>query len=447
MDLFEWRWHHFRPFNKAENYLPLLEIFAAHDGEAIDDVRLDIGQEAEALSLGVALGARSAGRPDLIRDRFDIWRFTGAIFEPGLVEETIQLTPLGLALAAGRADFGDAMRGQARRLRFPYLRVRRSNELENLAEELNEALGLGGGVNVTEAWVLASQLLVDMGEESPMTGEEAARFLSGVPTLDDVPDRVESLVMQRKGRGGTYPDVSNDKKRQGRELKIWLDANGADTTADGLELSYSDFEFQSASTDEIQRWNEWWGAWPPPFVSPDQNGMDQGATEFGSTRTTIFAAAPDLPNLNANETEDPTILSIDVTDGLALVNVRLEQRSLRKSLFGGSDEADCVFCQRRFPVNALRAAHIKKRSVCVYSERVDTSNVVAACTLGCDHLFELGYIFVDHNGVIRAGRDEPSSSDLSDAVMQIDGSQCPAFDENSAKYFEAHRSGLGLADP
>jgi hypothetical protein len=73
--------------------------------------------------------------------------------------------------------------------------------------------------------------------------------------------------------------------------------------------------------------------------------------------------------------------------------VRAEQGWLRKFLFRGADQGTCTLCGQRFPIELLVAAHIKQRSQCTPREREDyRANIVAMCKLGCDALFERGYI-------------------------------------------------------
>ena len=80
---------------------------------------------------------------------------------------------------------------------------------------------------------------------------------------------------------------------------------------------------------------------------------------------------------------------------------RIEQRYLRQLLFGDAPTASCCICGEELPVALLVAAHIKDRSCCTLAERKDFTNIVAPmCKLGCDDLYERGYIGVDDNGGI-----------------------------------------------
>jgi hypothetical protein len=60
---------------------------------------------------------------------------------------------------------------------------------------------------------------------------------------------------------------------------------------------------------------------------------------------------------------------------------RLEQGYLRSKLFGIAEVATCSLCGLSMPVSLLVAAHIKPRSECSRSERLDADNIVASMCL------------------------------------------------------------------
>jgi hypothetical protein len=99
--------------------------------------------------------------------------------------------------------------------------------------------------------------------------------------------------------------------------------------------------------------------------------------------------------------------TIDAYDQIASRKVRTEQRFLRKYVLNGAASGPCALCRRKFPVDLLVAAHIKQRAECTPRERADyRRNVVAMCKLGCDDLFERGYLsavaggWVAHKGKV-----------------------------------------------
>ncbi|MGA4544425.1 hypothetical protein ACPA54_31000 [Uniformispora flossi] len=120
--------------------------------------------------------------------------------------------------------------------------------------------------------------------------------------------------------------------------------------------------------------------------------------------------------------------------------VRCEQPKLREWHFPrGKSEGDCALCGRRLPKRMLHVAHVKKRSQCDAGELVDTVNTMKACVLGCDALFEYGYVRVDTEGYIHAYSDGPSATnDLAAAARALDGRRCTAHSEISAAYFAWH---------
>ncbi|WP_369377371.1 hypothetical protein [Streptomyces sp. cg36] len=86
------------------------------------------------------------------------------------------------------------------------------------------------------------------------------------------------------------------------------------------------------------------------------------------------------------------------SDAVAEVQRRTEQGHLKKTLLPGS-EGECALCRRTLPRALLVAAHIKKRAACSEAERWDLNNVaMLACLLGCDSLFEHGFVAVEEGG-------------------------------------------------
>jgi hypothetical protein len=85
---------------------------------------------------------------------------------------------------------------------------------------------------------------------------------------------------------------------------------------------------------------------------------------------------------------------------------------------------------------------VKRRSVCTEQERLDLANIMVACTLGCDHLFELGYIYVDTDGAIRLAEKVSQTAALAEAAGELEGRRCSAHQESSAKYFDWHREAV-----
>ncbi|MEV0290995.1 hypothetical protein AB0H36_43285 [Kribbella sp. NPDC050820] len=126
------------------------------------------------------------------------------------------------------------------------------------------------------------------------------------------------------------------------------------------------------------------------------------------------------------------------TDGMTLRSYRREQRFLRGALGIGTGDPDrlhqCGICGVSLPERLLAAAHIKPRRDCTDKERRDLSNIaMAACTLGCDALYEYGYLTVDEEGRLRS--DDTASVDL----RRFHGQVAPAWNRQREKYFAWHR--------
>ncbi|QFZ22443.1 HNH endonuclease [Saccharothrix syringae] len=132
-------------------------------------------------------------------------------------------------------------------------------------------------------------------------------------------------------------------------------------------------------------------------------------------------------------------LSVDqprfaVFDGTASATYRREQAWLRRLLVGDVAEARCALCGRLLPVDLLVAAHVKPRARCDPAERGDLRNVaMLACSLGCDRLYELGYLAVDERGAVLVSAD-----DLPE-LRALAGRVVGAHHERSAGYFAWHR--------
>lgn len=126
------------------------------------------------------------------------------------------------------------------------------------------------------------------------------------------------------------------------------------------------------------------------------------------------------------------------TDAWSSRTIRREQGILRGALGIGTGDGSrlhqCGVCGRRVPERLLVAAHIKPRDLCTESERLDIPAIaMAACTLGCDALFEHGYLSVGESGSVLTR--QTAGIDLS----AYRGLQASAWNGDRAKYFEWHR--------
>lgn len=179
-----------------------------------------------------------------------------------------------------------------------------------------------------------------------------------------------------------------------------------------------------------------------PLADDALEALRNSANQGGVPRS---AGALDVVAVEAAfaDEEDTELLDIDnETDVLARVLVRREQRKLRKKKFGDAQILQCDLCARTFPRRLMWLAHIKKRAHATFVERKDMANLMAACKLGCDDLFEHGYISVDGNGTIEANARTVTTTDIEHLAQQLAGRKCGAFTKKSATYFDWHRKTL-----
>ena len=128
----------------------------------------------------------------------------------------------------------------------------------------------------------------------------------------------------------------------------------------------------------------------------------------------------------------------EFTDAEATVRVRKEQVQLRNYLLGKRPLAPCDVCGRTLPKQLLIAAHIVQRSMTSEEDRKEFSSIaMLACALGCDVLFEWGYIVVDESGTVRPGTKN-STPELQASIAELDGRRCTAHTPQTASRFAEH---------
>jgi hypothetical protein len=126
------------------------------------------------------------------------------------------------------------------------------------------------------------------------------------------------------------------------------------------------------------------------------------------------------------------------TDSLALGKVREEQAELRGHLLAGRAIAECSICGAALPARLLIAGHIKPRSQCSEVERRNyRTAAMLICSLGCDVLFEWGYIVVDGTGRVRPSKS-PETPAVKAAVAELTGNTCLAFNRDTSHNFAEH---------
>ena len=93
---------------------------------------------------------------------------------------------------------------------------------------------------------------------------------------------------------------------------------------------------------------------------------------------------------------------LEDTDELDEHNRRKDQPILRSWLFENREFESCGICGCDYSINALVAAHKKKREECRDDERRDPHIVMPMCVFGCDFLYERGHIIIT-DGAVDAG--------------------------------------------
>lgn len=133
------------------------------------------------------------------------------------------------------------------------------------------------------------------------------------------------------------------------------------------------------------------------------------------------------------------ISDMEETDTKIKGHRRLEQGYLRRHLFDRRKMDSCGICNTKYPVTFLSAAHIKKRSKCTHSEKLDLNVVMPMCRFGCDELFEKGYIFVE-GGKVKINNGSFKSSQLLLYCDSLNGKHCKYYNNNTLDYFKWHKS-------
>lgn len=167
--------------------------------------------------------------------------------------------------------------------------------------------------------------------------------------------------------------------------------------------------------------------------SPDINQ----APSFIAANNIEFTDSSEPPIIA--KTELPKLCEEVDLDFDSITKSRKEQAFLRAHISGGRPQATCVLCQNEYPLEFLVAAHIKKRSECSKSEKLDFNNIAALmCKAGCDDMFEKGYVFVA-DGVVTKNEKRSTTSALDVLIRKIEGNTVANWVGSSA-YYKHHES-------
>lgn len=142
--------------------------------------------------------------------------------------------------------------------------------------------------------------------------------------------------------------------------------------------------------------------------------------------------------LEEGDGTDPVKLGlVGDTEATGIAAVRREQPTLRRHLLDGRTAAPCSLCGATFPARYLRAAHIKPRSHCSESERLDTAVAMLVCVFGCDTAFEVRDLVVGSDGLLRV---EAADKAVVSKLQGLHRRRIEAFNDHSAGYFSYHAS-------
>ena len=126
------------------------------------------------------------------------------------------------------------------------------------------------------------------------------------------------------------------------------------------------------------------------------------------------------------------------TDATALARIRKEQSQLRAHLLDGRASAECGICTQAIPADLLVAGHIVPRRDLGDAQRWEFESVaMLVCILGCDALFEHGYLVVGDDGRVTPGR-AASAASVVEAVAARTGGRSLAWTESTASAFGSH---------
>ncbi|MEV7571321.1 hypothetical protein [Streptomyces tanashiensis] len=120
---------------------------------------------------------------------------------------------------------------------------------------------------------------------------------------------------------------------------------------------------------------------------------------------------------------------------------RGEQTALKKRLLNGAT-GDCALCGRNLPGSFLIAAHIKKRAMCNDTEKRGLANIaMLACTLGCDAVYEHGYVTVTDNGTIQTSPLAADIPEINNYIHdKLTGRTVTWWTPNREPYYHWHRT-------
>lgn len=172
------------------------------------------------------------------------------------------------------------------------------------------------------------------------------------------------------------------------------------------------------------------GYFPQKFVIVEQSKSEKAFEYFN------FRSAEYFPIYSKDYYKKLLIELTGDNNNTAIINVRKEQQYLKGVLFQDKKNITCGICGNELPIEFVWCSHIKKRSRCTIKEQLDTRVVMPMCKLGCDDLYEKGYIAVK-DGKVKVLKTTGSLI-LQKYINVIDGNMCEYWNDYSKEYFLDH---------
>lgn len=175
-----------------------------------------------------------------------------------------------------------------------------------------------------------------------------------------------------------------------------------------------------------------------PFGSDGRPAQKYLSTVTHAEAAVLFDLIGDSTPDREDSVALATLASLSIrTDVPSFGTARIEQAELRRRLLGSRSEAPCAICQRSLPVSLLVAAHVLPRHLLTDSERMELEHVaVLMCVLGCDALYERGYLTV-RDGVVKTGRPADTNA-VAEQVESLVGSRITPVSSRQASLFTEH---------
>ncbi|MFJ3841856.1 hypothetical protein ACWGHM_34640 [Streptomyces sp. NPDC054904] len=152
--------------------------------------------------------------------------------------------------------------------------------------------------------------------------------------------------------------------------------------------------------------------------------------------------APAAPQKDDPKEDDKAVAAYDgELERKATRAQRGEQAALKRRLLPGLT-GQCALCGRELPGTFLIGAHIKKRAMCTDDEKRDLDNIaMLACTLGCDALFEHGYVTVAKGGTLQVSPLAAAIPEIGTHIReQLAGRTVTWWNPQREPYYQWHRT-------